>query len=207
MNHAALPKLHIVILAAGFSSRLGHSKALARVHGTSLLRRTLTLAGRFAASTIIVPRASERYRFEARGLEAAFAVNSRRAAGLSSSVRRGIAKAPHSAAILLMPVDLAMLEPRDIGRLIARWRAARRCVVARRVERDGAAFGGVPLILPRWLYTRALSVRGDIGLRDLVAELDRRQRLLVHLPSAALDVDTAQDLRTARRRWRAPCRH
>jgi molybdenum cofactor cytidylyltransferase len=206
MNVITQPRLQFLILAAGFSSRLGRPKPLARVHALSLLRRTLTVAARLAPAKIVVviPRHAARYRIEARGVNAVFTANPRRAEGLSSSVRRGIALARYSPALLLLPVDLADLQPRDLARLISRWRAARRCVIARRIGRqEGAARAGVPLILPRWLYSRALDVTGDIGLRDLISGLPAPQRVLLNLPSAALDVDTPQDLRAARRRLRA----
>jgi molybdenum cofactor cytidylyltransferase len=206
MNSSTLPTLHALVLAAGFSSRLGRPKPLARVRAFSLLRRTLNLVARFAPAKIVVviPRQAARYRNEARGLEArglkiVFAANPRRADGLSSSVRRGIVLARYSPALLLLPVDLADLQPRDVARLISRWRAARRCVIARRIGQQG----GAPLILPRWLYSRALEVTGDIGLRDLVSGLPAPQRVLLNLPSAALDVDTPQDLRAARRSLRS----
>jgi molybdenum cofactor cytidylyltransferase len=223
MNAVSLPRLQILILAAGFSSRLGRPKALARVRSVSLLRRTLILAARLAPAKIIVvlPRRAARYRIEARGLQVVFAANSRRAEGLSSSVRRGIAHARYAPAVLLLPVDLAVVRQADLSRLISHWLAARRCVVARRIARrdgisldevsrqrtpregmsdEGAAHGGVPLILPRRLYSRALAVTGDIGLRELINGLPAKERLLVDLPSAALDVDTPQDLSAARRR-------
>jgi len=200
MNARTLPKLQVLILAAGFSSRLGRPKALARVHGSSLLRRTLTLMARFASARIavVLPRHGARYRIEARGFNVAFIPNSRRADGLSSSVRHGIARCRYSRAILLLPVDLAGLQQRDVAALISRWRGAPRRVIARRLGRHG----GTPLILPPWLYAPARRITGDIGLRDLVARLPAEQRLLVNLPSAALDVDTPEDLRTARRRLR-----
>jgi CTP:molybdopterin cytidylyltransferase MocA len=123
---------------------------------------------------------------------------------LSSSVRRGLIRARFSGAALLLPVDLAALRRRDMVRLISRWRARRRCVIARRLgDGDGLPRGGVPLILPRWLYSRAQCVTGDIGLRALVSGLPPSQRILLPLESAALDVDTPQDLRAARRRLRA----
>jgi len=206
MNVITRPRLQFLILAAGFSSRLGRPKPLARVRALSLLRRTLMVAARLAPAKIVVviPRHAARYRIEARGVNAVFTANPRRAEGLSSSVRRGIALARYSPALLLLPVDLADLQPRDLARLISRWRAARRCVIARRIGRQqGGARAGVPLILPRWLYSRALGVTGDVGLRDLVSGLPAPQRVLLNLPSATLDVDTPQDLRAARRRLRA----
>ena len=206
MNVITLPRLQVLILAAGFSSRLGRAKPFARVRTLSLLRRTLDVVARFAPAKIVVviPRQAARYRIEARGVKVMFTSNPRRADGLSSSVRRGIALARYSPALLLLPVDLATLQPRDVARLISRWRASRRCVIARRIwQRDGTARGGVPLILPRWLYSRALEVTGDIGLRDLISGLPAPQRVLLNLPSAALDVDTPQDLLAARRRLRS----
>jgi CTP:molybdopterin cytidylyltransferase MocA len=80
--------------------------------------------------------------------------------------------------------------------LIRRWRGARRRVAARRV--DGHA--GAPLIVPRWLCARAVSLAGDAGLRELVRRLPRHEVSLTDLPSAELDVDTPQDLERARRR-------
>ncbi|HME40827.1 MAG TPA: nucleotidyltransferase family protein [Steroidobacteraceae bacterium] len=200
-----------MILAAGFSSRLGRPKALARVRGVSLLRRTVALAARFAPARIIVvlPRRAPRFLIEARGVAAVFAANAQRAKGLSSSVNCGITRARYSGAVILLPVDLPDLKQRDLERLISRWRATPRRVIARCVGRGrapsqggGALHGGAPLILPRWLYARARGVQGDIGLRELVSGLPAAQRVLVSLPSALLDVDTPQDLRAARRRPR-----
>jgi molybdenum cofactor cytidylyltransferase len=200
MAVTSLLRLQIIVLAAGFSSRLGRPKALARVHGVSLLRSTLELAATLQCAKIIavVARASARYRAEARGIEVTFVTNSRRNQGLSSSVRRGIAAARYSPAVLLLPVDLGNLKSRELARLIRRWRAVPRGVIARRIGRFGAA----PLVLPRRLYPRALRITGDVGLRELIAQLPADSRVLVDMPSAASDIDTPQDLKTARRVFR-----
>jgi molybdenum cofactor cytidylyltransferase len=198
-------RLQIAILAAGFSSRLGRPKALARIHGMSLLRRTLAVVARVTGAPVIVvvPPQKVRYRTEARGFNVVFAVNPRRAGGLSTSVQCSISRVRHASALLLLPVDLATLQPRDLDRLISRWRGSARRVIARRIGQCGASpQGGVPLILPHWLYAHALDVAGDIGLRELVNRLPAEHRVLVDLPSAAVDIDTPQDLQAARRRLR-----
>lgn len=199
---AAHPRTpQIVVLAAGFSSRLGRPKPLARVHGVSLLRRTLKVASSFGADRIIVvtPRNAARYRIEARGINVRWAVNARRAQGLSSSVRRGIAAARYASAILLLPADLVHLTRRDLFRLVQRWHSAPRRLIARRINLSGVT----PVILPRWLYARASALTGDVGLRELVAQLPADNRVLVDLPSAIWDIDRPQDLRDSRRRfWR-----
>jgi molybdenum cofactor cytidylyltransferase len=192
------PKLKIVVLAAGFSSRLGQPKALARVHGISLLRRTVSLAAALRARIIIVvPPACARHRAELRHRTVTLVRNPHRSQGLSSSVRCGLRHSRYCSAVLLLPVDLAHLKLGDLKRLVSRWRAAPGRIFATRFGRQA----GTPLILPSRLFTRALCVKGDVGLRGLLAELPAAERILVDLPSAQIDVDTVQDLAAARRRW------
>jgi CTP:molybdopterin cytidylyltransferase MocA len=194
-----LPTLRIVVLAAGFSQRLGTPKALVRVRGRGLLERTLAVLGPLSAAPIVVvipPRAA-RYRVGGAARRATCVVNRGRAGGLSSSVRRGIEAVRYSSAVLLLPVDLAELRRSDVARLIARWRGSRRAVIARRGG-DGAA---TPLILPRRLFRDGLAIEGDRGLRGLVRALGSDARL-IDMPSAESDVDTAHDLARVRRRLR-----
>jgi molybdenum cofactor cytidylyltransferase len=194
-------KLQIVVLAAGFSGRLGQPKPLARVHGVTLLRRTLMVASSLGTdrTIVVVPRNAARYRIEAREIKGVrWAENAQRAQGLSSSVRRGIAAARYASAILLLPADLIHLKSRDLFRLVQRWHSAPRRLIARKINLSGAT----PVILPRWLYARASALAGDVGLRELITQLPADGRFLVDLPSAIWDVDTPEDLRHARRRFR-----
>lgn len=198
MKARASPLLSIVVLAAGFSSRLGRPKALARIRGTTLLRRTLAALAPFAASPIIVvaPPASARYRIGLPHTSVRFVANRRRAAGLSSSVQLGLRRARWTAAVLLVPVDLVELTRSDLRRLITRWRAMRRHLVARRL---GAA-AATPMILPSWLRGYAATLRGDEGLRAVARRVPPDLLTLVSMRSAAADVDTPLDLARARRR-------
>jgi molybdenum cofactor cytidylyltransferase len=195
----------IVVLSAGFSTRLGSSKALSRIRGMTLLRRTVRMLAPLTIGRIIVvlpPRAA-RARAELRGHCVDIAENRHRSRGLSASVKCGLLRARYSAAVLLLPVDLACLERREIERLIGRWRSSRRAIVARRV----ATRAGTPLILPRRLYAEALRIGGDLGLKELANGEHAHELKLLDLPSAALDVDTPDDLRRARRNHRPPIRN
>ena len=197
----ALPILKIVILAAGFSRRLGQPKPLAKIRGRSLLDRTLEILAPLAAGLpiiVVIPPRSARYRIGLHTAAAIFVVNHERASGLSSSVRLGLLRAHYSAAVLLLPVDLGDLRRRDIEKLILQWRGRRRSVVARAL----GARAATPLILPRSLYAAAAHGTGDQGLREFVRGLPRERLKLVHLPSAEADIDTADDLQAARRRLR-----
>lgn len=201
MNGPSLRTLQIVILAAGFSSRLGQPKALARIRGRSLLARTADLTRGLAASStvVVIPPKASRYKMLAPGVQVAWAKNPRRAEGLSSSVRLGLNAARFASAVLFLPVDLVNLKRRELERLILRWRSSPRSVVARGL----ADSGGIPLILPKRLFLKAQRVSGDIGLRELIGALPREQCVFVKLPSAAADIDTPQALAEARRRRQA----
>jgi molybdenum cofactor cytidylyltransferase len=210
MNDLPPSGLRVIVLAAGFSHRLGQPKALVRVHGVSLLHRTLKLAASLNAEriSVVTPRNAARYRIEARsgaphganarGTKIGFVVNLQRARGLSSSVRRGICAARYSRALLFLPVDLNNLKPRELARLVAGWRAAPRCVIARRIGERG----GTPLLLPRRFFARARRITGDVGLRELASQLPGDSLVLVDMPSAAPDIDTPQDLKKARQNFR-----
>ena len=200
MNGTPSSGLRVIVLAAGLSSRLGQPKALVRVHGISLLQRTVHLAATLKPSgiTVVLPRNAARYRIETRGNRISFAVNLQPARGLSGSVRRGVRAARYSRALLFLPVDLNDLKQRELARLVARWRGSPRHVIARRIGRRGAT----PLLLPHWLFARALRIAGDVGLRDLIGQLPDDARVLVDMPSAARDIDTPLELKKARRRFR-----
>lgn len=193
-----LPALRIVVMAAGFSTRLGHPKALARVHGITLLRRTLSLLMPFAGRSqliVVIPPRAQRYRIGLHLAKLDFVVNQHRARGLSSSIHLGVKRAWCSAAIMFVPVDLIELKATDIARLISRWRGARRQVFARRI----GARAATPLILPRALYRASLDVAGDAGLSAFAGRLPTDRVRLVALNSADADVDTPCDLERARR--------
>jgi molybdenum cofactor cytidylyltransferase len=198
MSDRRLSSLQIVVLAAGLSSRLGRPKMLEKIHGISLIRRTISVLAQVTPQAIVVvtaPRAA-RLRVELRGCRVSFVANRGRGRGLSTSVVVALCRTHYCRATLFVPADLAELDPRDILRLISRWRGARRRVVARNM----AGRASTPLILPKFLYPRAQRLVGDVGLRELVAKLPAEQRALVELPSAARDIDTLQDLAEARRK-------
>lgn len=195
----SLPPLpQIVVLAAGFSTRLGRPKALARIHGRTLLQRTAAALApvRGCKVHVVIPARSCLRRL-ARFAGWTCVENPGRARGLASSVARGIAHCRCAPAILFLPVDLPNLRTRDIKLLLQRWRGNRRRIVARGI--DGRAV--IPLILPRRLFGMSAALHGDTGLKELIGSLAPDDLRLVRMNSAACDIDTPAELRAARRRF------
>lgn len=196
MNRLRQPTLPCVVLAAGRSRRLGRSKAALRIHGLSLLVRTVRrlAALRVGPVLVVLPPRATRLRQQLGDEGARGIVNADPGRGLASSVRRGLEATRCARAVLLIPVDLVHLKQRDIERLVRRWRAHPRRVIARRLEGAPA----IPLILPMHLRVHALSLEGDQGLRRVLARRPAAELELLDLPSAASDLDTPADLEAAR---------
>ena len=197
MKPASAPMPACIVLAAGFSSRLGRPKALVCIHGRSLLGRlALALNRRWGRGsvTIIVPPRSPLHR-PARDHGWRCLSNPARSRGISSSIDRGLRACRWACAVLIVPVDLADIDARDLDRLLRAWRGRRRSVVAR--DRDGHA--AIPLILPHRLFELRHQLRGDSGFRDLLEHLPAGDIRRVRLRGCSRDVDTTQDLQRARR--------
>jgi len=192
------PRLAAVILAAGGSSRLGRPKQLLRYRGATLIERAVRLARRVAGGGIVVVVGDQRQRLRSllrrrehrRADDGRLRIvgNARWAAGLAASLSVGIAAVPPTAqAALILVVDQARLDARDIERLVAAWR--------RRPSKPAAALyrerAGVPVVMPRRWFSELANLTGDVGARQVLRRLGDIS--LVEMPAAAFDVDSPAD--------------
>jgi len=185
-------RLAAIVLAAGASSRLGHPKQLLRVRQEPLLVRSCRLAAAAVDGPVIAVIGAGRQRL--RSLIASrlpfvtIVPNARWAEGLASSLGAGLARVPRQAGgVLILLVDQARIEARDLERLVARWR--------RRSGQPAAASyhgrSGAPAVIPRRYYPRLTRLEGDRGARQWLRELGSVSS--VAMPRAAFDVDTPAD--------------
>jgi len=193
------PRLAAVILAAGGSSRLGRPKQLLRYRGVALIERALRLARRVAGRDVIVVLGDQQQRLRsllrrrpgAGGRRCSIVNNARWAEGLATSLRAGIgAVPPTAAAVLILVVDQAKIEARDIDRLVSRWqKRPAKPAAARYADR-----AGVPAVIPRRWFREVATLAGDVGARQILRRLDGTS--LVDMPAAAFDIDTPADARS-----------
>jgi CTP:molybdopterin cytidylyltransferase MocA len=191
MNDTANP--HVLVLAAGRASRFGSPKQLAQVGGVPLLLAAVMRATAIAGhdvSVVLGAHAAELAPLLRRS-SATVVVNRHWAEGLASSLRTGIAQLPGStAAVLVTLADQAAVTEADLRRLVAAWRRQPDWLAA--ASYDGHT--GVPAIFPSHAFPALLELRGDVGARPVLSRLaDRCVR--VAMPSAAIDIDTPEDLR------------
>lgn len=195
---AAASSVHVVLLAAGRSSRMGGpNKLLAQFHGEPLVRRVAesALASEAVGVTVVTGHQTERVHAALDGLDVSFAANPDFASGLASSLKAGIAAIPEGAAgALILLADMPQIEAADLDRLIDAFRhAGGRAIV--RATHNGKR--GNPVILPRAVFDEVARIDGDTGARHII-EAGIADVLDVELGrSASLDVDTPEAMADA----------
>lgn len=192
------PVVHILVLAAGASSRMrGRDKLLQPVKGKPLLRMVTDVALATGAPVVVtLPPACDARRKVLAGSAASIVDVPDAAMGMSRSIVRAVAAVsagdpgPEDG-VMILPADMPGFSSKALADLISRFRAEPD-LIWRGGTTDGAP--GHPAIFPRDLWGELQAVTGDEGGRSvLVRHMDRVR--LVPLPGrmAVLDLDTPED--------------
>jgi molybdenum cofactor cytidylyltransferase len=186
------PSLHAVVLAAGPSTRFGSPKQLVRIGGRPLLHaivgRAVELAGH--SVTVVLGAHADELTALLRHTPASVIVNRDWSEGLASSIRAGVGRLPASCdGALILLGDQAAVTTDDLRRLVGAWRRQPEHIAA--AQYRGTT--GVPAIFPRTSFADLGALRGDHGAQLLIRRNPDRV-VRVQMPSAAVDVDTPEDL-------------
>jgi len=184
--------IHVVVLAAGASTRFGSTKQLVRVNGRPLMHTVVSRAVELAGHSVTVVLGAHAGELAPllKHSPAAVSVNRDWSEGIASSIRDGISHAPATAdGILIMLADQAAVTTEDLRRLAGAWRRNPTAIAVAQY----AGSIGVPAIFPRWCFRELNELRGDRGAQSLLQRhVDRLVRL--PMPSAELDIDRPEDL-------------
>ena len=178
-----------IILAAGASRRLGSPKQLVKVGGETLLERAVRVsaeAGLDPIYGVVTPDllldSTPARMIRIDNLEAA--------EGMASSIRAGL----HALELWGTTSKGAIVVACDQPAVTAlHLQALAHCpgeVVASRY----AGKKGIPAYFPALAFSQLLTLRGDMGARDLL-----HAARVIDLPGGELDVDTVEDLERARK--------
>lgn len=190
------PTVHILILAAGASSRMrGADKLVEPFDGTPLLRRVVETAIATGAPVLVtLPPGYPARHAALEGITLTRIEVPDAALGMSRSLVRGVASltgvGPKDG-VMILPGDMPGFTTAALSDLIDRFRAEPQLI-----WRGGGPGGqsGHPAIFPRALWRALQEVGGDEGGR---AVLQAHQDLVRILPlpgqMALLDLDTPED--------------
>jgi molybdenum cofactor cytidylyltransferase len=182
-----------IILAAGESRRFGAQKLLADLGGRPLLQHVIEAAVMSALEDIVIVLGADADRIAAGIVPGRTRVvrNDDYASGLASSLQTGLrAIDPGSHAALVLLGDVPGVTTALISELLARGRVARSTAVVSvwRGQRSP------PVLLHRILWPAAFALRGDVGMREVLAGRVDVAELNVSAKLGSLDdVDTRQD--------------
>ncbi len=191
-----VPRCGAIVLAAGRSSRFeGGHKLLADIGGQPLIRRTLEAAAASNVDNIVLvvaPETEAALRLAAGDGRWSITVNTEAARGLSTSLRAGLAALPQNIlGALVILADMPGLTPGLIARLLARAAEYPGSIV---YPLTGQGQQGHPVFWPADIFPEFADLRGDQGAKPL---LRRHAHRIVTIPadeSAAIDIDTVEDL-------------
>jgi molybdenum cofactor cytidylyltransferase len=186
------PDLHVLVLAAGASTRLGQPKQLVKLGGSYALSRVVSTAVAIGGSavTVVIGANSRELTHLLAHSPASVIVNRHWEEGIASSIRFGIAAVPSNVeAVLILLGDQVAVTPEDLRRLVSAWKGQEGVIATATYQQHA----GVPAIFPRWSFTELDQLRGDVGARVV---LQRNAFRLAHvpMPNAAVDLDTKEDL-------------
>ena len=184
--------VHVIVLAAGASTRFGSTKQLVRVNGRPLMHTIVSRAVELAGHSVTVVLGANAGELAPllKHSPASVAVNRDWSEGIASSIREGLRHTPSQAdAVLIALADQAAVTTEDLRRLAGAWRRNPNAITA--AQYSGTV--GVPAIFPRWCFRELNELRGDRGAQMLIQRhMDRLVRL--PMPGAELDIDRPEDL-------------
>jgi molybdenum cofactor cytidylyltransferase len=178
-----------VILAAGYSRRLGRPKQTLVIGGETLVERSVKVAQEAGLSPVIaVVRPESDFGFALQQMGAVVVLNDEAREGMAASIRYGVnaAQLLHAVGVVVTTCDQPGLRPEHIRALIAEPERVTGSRYAGRV--------GVPAYFPASVFDQLMALQGDMGARDLL-----RGAKAIAAEELALDVDTDEDAERARR--------
>jgi molybdenum cofactor cytidylyltransferase len=185
-----------IVLAAGRSTRMGGpNKLLAEIGGKPLVRFVAEQALASRATPVVVVTGHERAKVEAAlaGLRVRFAHNPDYAAGLSTSLKAGLAALPGEVdgAIVCLG-DMPQVTAALIDRMLEAFDPERGALVVVPTI-DGKR--GNPVVWSRRFFPDLMALEGDVGARHLIATYaDAVTEVPLEDSAALTDVDTPDAL-------------
>ena len=191
--------LHILVLAAGASTRLGQPKQLVKLGGRPVLHRVtsncVAVAG--SAVTVVIGANAQHMTHLLGHSPASVVVNRQWEEGIASSIRRGLAAMPTTcAAVMIVLGDQVAVTADDLKRLVNTWKQEEGVIAAAMYDHHV----GVPAIFPRMCFSELAQLRGDQGAR-LILERNSFRLARVAMPNAGIDLDTPDDLAALTQRF------
>lgn len=190
-------KIGAILLAAGGSSRLGRPKQLLEFEGTTLVKLAAEMLTASACSPVVAVLGAEieRSSEQLAGIDISICINENWNQGMSTSISSGLNTLlkvdSELDAVIIALCDQPLIISKDIDQLIHEFISSGKPIVGSRYD----DVTGVPALFARAMFEQLLTLNGDQGARKLIREHPELTSA-VEMRSAAIDIDTPDDLVT-----------
>lgn len=184
-----------IVLAAGGSTRMGEPKQLLELHGESLVHVAVRAArdGGCDAVCVVTGHAREAVEDAVADLGPLLVHNEQWQRGMGSSVRLGVGAIQSASAVVLLACDQPAVNGEAIRSLIERHDQAGRAIVASHYS--GTL--GIPALFDQSCFAELRALPDDRGAKVVIQAHPERVATF-DFPTAALDLDSQEDVRS----WR-----
>jgi molybdenum cofactor cytidylyltransferase len=187
-----MPRVGVIILAAGEASRMGAPKQLLDYQGRPLICHAadVALASLCRPVVVVVGAQADALRKELEGWPVEIAENPRWREGMGTSIRRGVeALGGHGVdGVILALADQPLITPAMLDRLSELHAKTGKPIVAS--EYSGTL--GVPVLFDQTMFPDLLALAPDKGCKGVIMA-HRDLTHCVPCPEAETDVDTPAD--------------
>lgn len=199
MNFSGNPKIGLIILAAGSSSRMNHEpKQMLKFRGKTLLRRAAetALQSEFYSTVVVLGANQEKLRKDIEDLPLRITVNENWESGISSSIKKGLSalSEENPDAVMIMLCDQPFVTTEVLQRLRDAFIETKKPIAASEYENTF----GVPALFGREIFAELSNLQNDEGAKKIIKK-DINRIAFVAVPEAAFDVDTLQDFEKLKR--------
>ncbi|SRR6266702_1662525 len=193
------PTMSVIILAAGYSSRMGQFKPLLSIGPCTALETVIHLfvSARVRDVCVVLGHRASELRPLVKSAGAHCVLNPNFDRGMFSSIQAGVAALPpDTEAAFIMPADIPLVDLSTVNKLISQFAATKEDVIYPVFQNRR----GHPTLISRTLFTEVLQAAPDSKLSTLLASHEVNScNVSVHDEAIHLDMDTPGDLSAIRK--------
>ena len=186
--------ISLIVLAAGTSTRMKENKLLLKINGDTLIEHVVKVAKESSADEVVVVLGYEATKIKEHlaKTDCKFAVNENYMEGQSESVKVGLSAISSDAeAVMILPADVALIEPESINRVLEEYARSRsRIVIASHQQQSGH-----PILLDRALFPEISRIAESTqGLKAVINHHRGEIRYVeADTDNVLIDIDTKEE--------------
>lgn len=180
-----------IILAAGFSNRMGKDKLLIKIKGEKIIERVVHACVQSNLNKVILIYRKQEIKEIAERYKIIAIQNNQAYKGQSESMKIGIKNTNDDSSYMFIVGDQPFINPETINRLIKEYKGYKSTII---IPYYGGE-RGMPIIISNRYKDELLNVTGDKGGRDIIEKYFQKARIVnIENIKIGKDIDVPQDL-------------